>query len=439
LDVDRERYLQSLVHHWSRILAMLVFALVPLFFILDYFMMPAELLTRFAIYRLTAVGIVAVQFVILKLTRPSRASAVHGYVLTLAVGGVIALMTTDLGGFNSTYYAGLNLVLIAVAVLLPWGTAHSAAIAVLTVAMYVGANFLFPSPEPLQLPFLLNNLYFLIGTAVIAVSINYVKQLSINQEFLARTQLKEARDALWGEMEVAKRIQTSLLPRVLRVPGYSVGALMLPAEEVGGDYYDIIATPGGPTWVAIGDVSGHGVESGLIMMMAQTSIATTVAVAPGVTPAAVLARVNGVLEQNMERLEADRYMTICLLLLQDDRVTFAGRHQDLLVFRRAERTVERIATEGTWLGIAPDIDGHVTDQSLALGPGDAVLLFTDGVTEAMDKNGQLWGQERLELALARYAHLEVEEIVRNLAREVQQHTDRQDDDVTLVVLRRDAG
>ena len=77
-------------------------------------------------------------------------------------------------------------------------------------------------------------------------------------------------------MEVAKRIQTSLLPQNRRVGGYDVAARMQPAAEVGGDYYDIIQAGEDRNWIAIGDVSGHGVESGLVMMMTQTSILSLV-------------------------------------------------------------------------------------------------------------------------------------------------------------------
>ncbi|MCP4610030.1 MAG: response regulator, partial [Planctomycetes bacterium] len=88
-----------------------------------------------------------------------------------------------------------------------------------------------------------------------------------------RDQIVKARDALWGEMELAKKIQTVLLPEEPKISGYKIAAHMEPADEVGGDYYDVINFEG-KDWLVIGDVSGHGVPSGLVMMMVQTAIHT---------------------------------------------------------------------------------------------------------------------------------------------------------------------
>jgi phosphoserine phosphatase RsbU/P len=275
-DASADDYLDSLLHDWLKTLTTLGFTLIPIFFVLDVFMMPRDLMTRFALYRLVTTGIVIAQHFIIRFTRPSRRSYLHGYFLSVVTGLMIALMTTDLGGFNSTYYAGLNLVMIAVNLLLPWSAFQSAINCFLIIGPYIVLNALVPQREPVQSEILINNLYFLCSTAVISTIINHVKQKLITQEFHLRADLKKARDALWGEMEVAKRIQTSLLPKLHEVNGYTIAASMQPADEVGGDYYDVVESAKGETWLCVGDVSGHGVESGLIMMMTQTSIFTTV-------------------------------------------------------------------------------------------------------------------------------------------------------------------
>ena len=92
---------------------------------------------------------------------------------------------------------------------------------------------------------MINNLFFLCATGVIAVSINHVKHTLIKKEFILMVELKAARDSIWSEMELAKRIQTALLPDKERIKGYQIAAIMKPAREVGGDYYDIIETPKG--------------------------------------------------------------------------------------------------------------------------------------------------------------------------------------------------
>jgi serine phosphatase RsbU (regulator of sigma subunit) len=283
---------------------------------------------------------------------------------------------------------------------------------------------------------LINNAYFLVSTAIISVAASTVRERLVREEFQARSQLRAARDALWGDMEVAKRIQTSLLPRVRQLPGYHVAATMLPAEEVGGDYYDVIETPDGELWVSIGDVSGHGVESGLIMMMTQTSIFTAVSNERSLLPSRVLEMVHGVLNENISRLGVDRYMSISAISLRGDELVFSGKHQDILVYRRARGVVEVVPTTGTWLGVLDDLRGHLPDERLRLEDGDVVLLFTDGVTEATNAAGQMFGEKQLERALHDNACLDVETIVHNISREVQQHMDRLDDDLTLVALKR---
>jgi serine phosphatase RsbU (regulator of sigma subunit) len=237
-------------------------------------------------------------------------------------------------------------------------------------------------------------------------------------------------------MEVAKHIQTALLPKGRDLDGYDVAAECVPADEVGGDYYDVIAREPGEVWVAIGDVSGHGVESGLIMMMAQTSIATAIGERPGLRPSDVVHTVNSVLTDNISRLGADRYMTLSALVFRQDHMIFAGKHQDILVYRHARGTVETLATRGTWLGVLADVGAHVTDVTVPIAPGDVVLLFTDGVTEAANAEGELFGEERLESVLTRCAEQSVDDIVREVVTEVRAFMGQQSDDITVLALRR---
>ena len=134
---DFENYLNGIIHDWLKTLTALAFTLVPIFFILDYFTMPKELLARFGVYRLASTLIVLIQYLIVRQTSPSKLSYIHGYLVSINVGGIISLMTVDLGGFTSSYYAGLNLVIIGVNLLLPWKAIHSAANSLIIIFMYV--------------------------------------------------------------------------------------------------------------------------------------------------------------------------------------------------------------------------------------------------------------------------------------------------------------
>ena len=427
-------YVRSIIHQWLKTLAALGFTLVPIFFILDYFILPREVLPRLAVYRLISTGLLVAHFFVIRWSRPGPLSYLHGHLLSVNVGGTIALMTVALGGFNSPYYAGLNLVIIAVNLLLPWSAVHSSINAGIIIALYVGLNL--AAGLPYSVAAMTNNLFFLSATGFIAVSINYVKHRHVRQEFNLLVQLKEARDALWSEMELAKRIQTALLPVRSGLAGFEIAAMMVPAQEVGGDYYDIIETDGGGKWVTVGDVSGHGVDAGLIMMMAQTSILSIVNDGPDLSPSAVLRKVNAVIRENISRMGADHHMTLVALKLDRDRVTLAGKHHDLLLYRARENRIETVPTQGTWMGIVDDIGDFIRDRCLTVTEGDLLVLFTDGIVEAESSDGELYGLERLERLIFRHAHQAVDQILKTVIDAVNAFQARQMDDMTLVLLRK---
>ena len=249
---DFDQFLNGIIHEWLKTLTLLAITLVPLFFILDFFIVPRDLLRQVSIYRMLATFIVIVQYLIIRSTKPNKFSFIHGYVVSIVVGGVIVLMTRDLGGFLSSYYAGLNLVIIGVNLLLPWRAVHSAINSVIIIFLYLLINSM--GINDYESNFLINNLFFLSATSIISVSINYVKHILTKKEFYLMCELKIARDSIWSEMELAKRIQTALLPDKEKIKGYDIAAKMIPAKEVGGDYYDIIETSDGDKWVTIGDV-----------------------------------------------------------------------------------------------------------------------------------------------------------------------------------------
>jgi sigma-B regulation protein RsbU (phosphoserine phosphatase) len=442
-----DRHRDALVHSWSSTVVMLGVVLVPLFVILDWYALPRDLFHTFATNRAIVTALAFVQWLVIRFTRPSRWSMLHGYVFTVLVAGMIVWMTVLLGGFDSSYYAGLNLVIMT-NLLLPWSPFHAFVNSMTTILMYLAANALFGGP--FHVGSLMNNVFFMGGTIVIAVATAAAKYQLIQKEFRAATELKDAnqslersradlraaRDALWGEMEVAKRIQTSLLPENRRVGAYDVAARMQPAAEVGGDYYDIIQAGEERNWIAIGDVSGHGVESGLVMMMTQTSILSLVQENPRLGPAEVFSAVNDVLKENISRLQAARYMTLNVVRLREEGLTLAGKHQDVLVWRRAGGKVETVANDGCWIGVVDDTRGRVADQVIPMAEGDLALFYTDGATEAMSASGEMYGEARLAESLARVAEKPLDEALEALFSDIAAFRSVQDDDVTLMLVRR---
>ena len=238
-------------------------------------------------------------------------------------------------------------------------------------------------------------------------------------------------------MELAKRIQTALLPHNQNIKGFQIAATMLPAKEVGGDYYDVIDTHNRYNWVTIGDVSGHGVDSGLIMMMAQTSILSKIDNDGDCLPSEMLSSVNTIIRENISRLGSDHYMTMMALRIDNQStITVAGKHQDVVMYRSALNKTESISVPGTWLGITDEIKGSLPDSSFEMHTGDIALLFTDGVTEATDAAGEMFSQIRVEQALNRYADLPVGKLLTKILQEVQAFQEEQSDDITLVVIKK---
>jgi phosphoserine phosphatase RsbU/P len=243
-------------------------------------------------------------------------------------------------------------------------------------------------------------------------------------------------ERLRKDVQLAQRIQTSILPRALVVPGLEIAAEMRPADEVGGDYYDVIPETNG-AWFAIGDVAGHGVDAGLVMMMLQGIVAGVVHHEPDAGPASVLASANGVLYTNVrDRLQRDDHATLTLMRYEKSgHLTFAGAHEDLIVFRHMTGQVEVVRTEGPWVGAIPDIHDVVREQQLHLDIGDVLVLHTDGVTEAR-KGREEFGLERLCGIVEEMGHSPVDEIVQAVQESVVSWMDAQMDDITVVALRR---
>jgi len=244
------------------------------------------------------------------------------------------------------------------------------------------------------------------------------------------------KERLARELEIAARIQTSILPRNLDVPGLEIAAGMMTATEVGGDYYDILPIDDG-CWIAVGDASGHGLTAGLVMMMVQTGVATLVRADPAAKPTSLIKTLNRVLFENVhDRLQAERHMTLSLARYhKSGSLVLAGAHMDAVCWRAATRTTELLATKGTFLAITDDIDHVTVEQTWEVQRGDLLVLLTDGVTEAEDAAGQPFGYEGVVEAVEARVGQPVAVIQQALLDAVKRHSPTLADDCTIVVLR----
>jgi PAS domain S-box-containing protein len=236
------------------------------------------------------------------------------------------------------------------------------------------------------------------------------------------------------EMEIAKRVQGALVPEAPTLDNLEIAVAMVPADEVGGDYYDVQPTPFGG-WIAIGDVSGHGLNAGLVMLMLQSAMLTAQQALPNATPGEALGVVNRIIYKNVaERLKRREYVTTNLLRYErSGYVTFAGGHQYIVVCR-ANGTVTRVQTPGPWLGISEDMP-RAHDYEIVLEHGDVVVLYTDGIIEARDRDGQLFEMERLCAAIQGSYRGSVTQIRDAVMTRVKAFMHEQEDDMTLLVMR----
>jgi len=262
---------------------------------------------------------------------------------------------------------------------------------------------------------------------------NHLEEMVRDRTF----ELQKARDALWGEMALAKKIQTVLLPQNPAIEGYDVCAFMEPASEVGGDYYDVIRVKD-KYWVVIGDVSGHGVPAGLIMMMLQTTIKTVINQNPLISPSDLISIINMVITENIKTLGEDRYVTMTVFsVAENGTFVYAGAHEDILIYRAERGEVESIKTNGMWLGIKDDIARYLADNSFSLEIDDVILLYTDGVIEALGKNNILFSERKLVEILNQLGGNTVEEIKKGIVEELKAYVWQ--DDITLIVIKRNRG
>ncbi|MEZ4449441.1 MAG: SpoIIE family protein phosphatase [Nannocystaceae bacterium] len=262
-----------------------------------------------------------------------------------------------------------------------------------------------------------------------------------NREIVALNERLKAENLRMGaELDVARRLQMMVLPATSELEAVSeldIAGFMRPADEVGGDYYDVLR--GARTLkIGIGDVTGHGLESGVLMLMVQTAIRTLIASEEG-DPRRFLDIVNRVICANITRIGVDRTLTLSLLDYQGGVLTLAGQHEEVIIVR-AGGEVERIDTMdlGLPIGLEPDIGDFIDLKEIRLGPGDVVALYTDGITEAEDMSGERYEMDRLCAVLERARGGTADEIRDAVIADVMGHIGDNKilDDITTVILKR---
>ncbi len=251
--------------------------------------------------------------------------------------------------------------------------------------------------------------------------------------------LKTENLRLGAELDVARRIQEMVLPlcsELEDIPQIEIAAFMEPADEVGGDYYDVLFD-GDHVKVGIGDVTGHGLESGVLMLMVQ-SVARALQEKGDRDPVAFLDVLNRAVYKNIARTRSDKHLTLAFVDYHDGRVTLSGQHEEVLIIR-ANGESERIDTMdlGFPVGLEADISAFVDTRDLVFAPDDILILHTDGITEAENGQGEMFGLDRLGDSAHRNRNRSAKGIAEAVIHDVKSHIggSKVFDDITLVVLK----
>jgi len=261
-----------------------------------------------------------------------------------------------------------------------------------------------------------------------------------NQEItLLNDRLKAENLRMKTELDITRQLQQMILPKaeeLSQIPKLEIAGFMEPAEEVGGDYYDVLQDKG-LVKIGIGDVTGHGLESGVLMIMVQTAVRTLL-VNNETDPAKFLNVLNRVIYDNARRMNSTKNLTLSLLDYHEGTLCLSGQHEEMIVVRVGGE-VERIDTIdlGFPLGLEADIADFVAQIEVQLNPGDVVILYTDGITEAENPSRVQYGIERLCEVTSRNWQQSAEEIKQAVIDDVRRHIGEQRvyDDITLLVLK----
>ncbi|BBC25880.1 SpoIIE family protein phosphatase [Pseudanabaena sp. ABRG5-3] len=262
-----------------------------------------------------------------------------------------------------------------------------------------------------------------------------------NAEIIALNEkLKQENLRMATELDVARQIQQMILPKpeeLESIVDLDIAGYMEPADEIGGDYYDVLETDGVVT-LGIGDVTGHGLESGILMLMTQTAVRTLQEIRE-TDPVKFLSTLNRTLFKNVQRMDSEKTLTLAIVNYTNGKIVISGQHEEIILVRKNGQ-IERIDTMSLGFPIALDseIEQFISHATFDLDLGDGIVLYTDGIPEAININKVQYRVERLCEVISKSWHKSASEIKADIIVDVRRHigTQKVFDDITLLVLKR---
>jgi len=263
-------------------------------------------------------------------------------------------------------------------------------------------------------------------------------QASASAHFISLRETIEAQKRMEHDLNVARNIQMSLLPKnIPQVAGYNIAAFNRPALAIGGDYYDVIEVDESHIGLAIADVSGKGIPGAILMSSCRSVLRAQAK--NNLDPAAVLREINRAMSSDIAH---EMFISMLYMILNTDTgnlsICRAG-HEPPLVWRAEKGEIETPASSGMAIGLADGelFDSNLEQTELNLASGDCVVAYTDGISEAMDPEQNEWGVEALRTVIRSSAHENANAILDNITRRVDGFTleSNQYDDMTMLVLK----
>jgi len=376
---------------------------------------------------------------------PMVAGLVGGPIVGLGAGLIGGLHRLTMGGFTcipcslSTILAGLFAGIIYLAnkkrFIGIWG---AVLFSILLETFHMILALILASPfaqalevvEDLYIPMILANA---VGMFIFAFMItNLIKERATKKE---RDKLSAQLERRKKEMEIAQQIQESFLPHTIPfIENYDLAASSIPAQEVGGDFYDFIPISSEQTGLTIGDVSGKGIPAALFMAFSRTLLRAKACRNPGV--GRMIESVNNFIN---EEPHSNMFVTLFYSILDSSRnkLTFVNAgHNPPLLLRNENGEIIRLSTGGVVLGAMKGL--KMEEKTIDMSPQDLLVLYTDGVTEAINQQEDQFGEERLIKLIKDNRDMPSEDMKNLIIDTVYDFASGtpQADDITIMVLRR---
>ncbi len=281
---------------------------------------------------------------------------------------------------------------------------------------------------------------------------NLTANLSIIYSIMGGKQVQEEKNRLSGEMDIARNIQTSIVPGSLSISGYDSACMMSTASEVGGDLYDYFPSPFG-NYLDISDVAGHGLPAGMMALIHLSALHGALYTSQILKKELVISELYDVINRvlcsiNKQRIGSDKFMTCNVLVEKNGTFTHAGTHLIALLYKkRADQVTELrgMIDKTAFLGLSEYVISKESEGQFSMESGDALLLYTDGAIEAKNQSEEQFGLPRLKEVFKEAAGLAPDDAVKAImdrvtafaaSGDLKKYAGRLADDVSLVFMRR---